>query len=193
MANNAEAQFEPIETERLRLRSLRFEDAPTVKRLAGDRDIAKTTLNIPHPYEDGMAEEWIARTHDAVARGDQISLAITLRADEQDGLIGAVGLVLNKQNHSGELGYWIGKPYWNNGYGTEAAGALVAYGFRHRGLNRIQARHMTSNPASGRIMQKIGMSYEGTHRDAALRFGTYDDLAMYAILRSEWQNQAPGR
>lgn len=181
-----ELTFEPIETERLRLRPLRPTDAPTVQRLAGARDIAKTTLNIPHPYEDGMAEEWIARTHDAFARGDQISLAVTLRADEQSRLIGAVGLVMNEQNHAAELGYWIGKPYWNNGYGTEAARALVAYGFHHLGLNRIQARHMTSNPASGRIMQKLGMSYEGTHRQAALRFGKYDDLATYAILRSEY-------
>lgn len=218
MTDSSLMGFKPIETERLRLRPLRLADGPTVQRYAGARDVAKTVINIPHPYEDGIAEKWIAATHDALARGDQIHLAVILRGDAHgnrpdqgdadggadpcgsdeglqgdsagDQFIGAVGLAINKQNHAAELGYWIGKPYWNNGYGTEATRALVAYGFRQLELNRIQARHMMSNPASGRIMQKLGMSYEGTHRQAALRFGSYEDLAVYAILRSEYEAQS---
>lgn len=190
------SEFVPIETERLRLRPFRPTDAPTVQKLAGAREVAKTVIGIPHPYEDGVAELWIEATLDALARGRSLHLAITLKhenpgpseVDTGHGhLIGAIGLEFNHQSRWAELGYWIGVPYWNNGYTTEAAKALVAYGFDELGLNRIQARYMTNNPASGRIMQKLGMTYEGTHRQAARRFGSYEDLAMYAILRSDYE------
>lgn len=174
----------PIETMRLRLRQFVLADAPTVRELAGHRDVAKTTLNIPHPYEDGMAEDWIRKQGDAIATGDLLPFAITLRSDGT--LIGAISLGINKRSRWAELGYWIGKPFWNNGYCTEAARALVDYGFGPLGLNRIQARHMSRNPASGRVMHKLGMKYEGTHRQAAFRFGLFDDLVMYAVLSEEY-------
>lgn len=189
-ALTALSEFTPIETERLHLRLLRPEDAPVVQRLAGAYEIAKTVINIPHPYEDGVAELWIDSTYDAWTRGRSLHLAVTLKEEDEEGrrpLIGAIGLEFNHQSRFAELGYWLGVPYWNKGYTTEAARALVAYGFETLRLNRIQARHMTNNPASGRVMQKIGMTYEGTHRQAAFRFGEYHDLAMYSILRSEYE------
>lgn len=106
-----------------------------------------------------------------------------------DGLfIGFIGFEINHWANSAELGYWLGKPYWNRGYATEAARAMVEYGFEELELNRIQARHMEHNPASGRVMEKIGMKYEGTLRQATYRFGEYHDLLMYAILRSEYED-----
>lgn len=189
-ALTALSEFQPIETERLYLRLLRPEDAPVVQQLAGAFEIAKTVINIPHPYEDGVAELWIDSTHDSLAKGRSLHLAITIKDPSDPGrrpLIGAIGLEFNHQSRFAELGYWLGVPYWNKGYTTEAARALVAYGFETLLLNRIQARHMTNNPASGRVMQKIGMTYEGTHRQAAFRFGEYHDLAMYSILRSEYE------
>ncbi len=178
----------PLKTERLLLREFRMEDAPTVQHLAGERDVAKKTANIPHPYEDGMAEAWIQRHQGLVEDGELVTYAVTLKPD--DTLIGAISLRIETRNHLAELGYWIGKPYWNKGYCTEAARALVNLGFDDLALNRIQARHMTSNPASGRVMKKVGMTYEGTHRQATYRFGAFEDLAMYAVLRSE-RPQAP--
>lgn len=204
--------FESLQTERLHLRPPRLGDAPDMQRLAGDRDVAKTVINIPHPYADGMAEQFIASTHESMARGRGLHLAITLRSashntdsstapsdsrhpsvpgpdasspSSDDALIGMVGLQFDLQNRSAELGYWIGVPYWNNGYGTEAARAILHYGFHNLGLNRIHARHMTNNPASGRIMQKLGMQYEGTLRHAAFRFGSFEHLALYGLLRAE--------
>jgi RimJ/RimL family protein N-acetyltransferase len=125
-----------IETERLLLRPFTLADALVVQRLAGDRDIASTTLNIPHPYEDGMAEEWISTHQEKFERGEEVIFAIVLRND--GGLIGAIGLVINQQHESAELGYWIGKPCWGNGYCTEAAKAALHYGSTVLGLNRIQ-------------------------------------------------------
>lgn len=173
-----------IRTKRLHLRLFRMEDASVVKKFAGDPDVARTTANIPHPYEDGMAEAWIRSQYSAIARGDAMTFAVTLKKDAA--LIGSMSLSINKVDRLGELGYWIGKPYWSNGYCTEAAQAMIAYGFMHLGLNRIQARHMASNPASGRVMQKCHMDFEGTHRQVIYRNGTFEDLSIYAILRESY-------
>ena len=113
-----------LQTERLILRSLTLEDAQDVQHLAGERDIALMVLRIPHPYEDGMAEEWIHACADAYKKDEAINFAITLKTDRN--LIGTIGLELEQENERAELGYWIGKPYWNQGYATEAARAVVA-------------------------------------------------------------------
>jgi ribosomal-protein-alanine N-acetyltransferase len=173
-----------IETERLILRPFSLDDAPEVRRLAGDRDIASTTGNIPHPYEDGMAEEWIGTHQERFDKGELVNFAIV--NGKQGFLVGAISLVINKQNESAELGYWIGKPYWNNGYCTEAARAVVRYGFEVLGLNRIHAAHMRRNPASGKVMQKTGMKHEGCLRQHIKKWGKFEDIESYGILRGEY-------
>ena len=171
-----------LQTKRLLLRPFVLADAPTVQRLAGDREVASTTLNIPHPYEDGMAEAWIETHAPNWEAKKNLALAVTAEADE---LVGAVSLRLRLDHRRGELGYWIGVPYWNRGYATEAAGALVAYGFNELGLNRIEAQYITRNPASGRVMEKLGMKREGVRRQHILKWDKLDDLALYAVLASD--------
>ena len=174
-----------LETDRLVLRPFGPSDAAGVQRLAGEWEIADTTLNIPHPYEDGMAEEWIA-THKAKFEASQGCIfALTLRTS--DDLIGAMGLMITRRFDHAELGYWIGKPYWNKGYCTEAARAVVAYGFTGLGLHRIHASHMARNPASGRVMRKLGMTQEGTLRGHAKKWDNYEDLVIFGILKEEWK------
>ena len=175
-----------IETERLVLRPFTLKDAADVQRLAGDRDIASTTLRIPHPYEDGMAQQWIGTHQEQFEKGQQHQFAITLQLDGT--LIGGLGLVTDQTHALGELGYWIGKPYWNQGYATEAAARVLRYGFEVLSLNRIFAAHYTRNPASGRIMEKIGMTYEGCLRQHVNKWGVFEDLAHYGVLRSEYDN-----
>ena len=177
-----------LKTKRLILRPHTLNDAKELQRLIGDRAIADTTLSVPHPYEDGMAEEWIGSRQESFDKGEGVEFAITNR---QEGyLIGGIGLKLDKANARAELGYWIGKPYWNQGYCTEAAQAVVKYGFKVLGLNRIHAHHMTRNPASGRVMQKIGMKHEGRLRQHFKgRWGQFDDWETYGILRSEYLAQ----
>ena len=173
-----------IETERLILRPFCLGDAKDIQRLAGEREIADTTMTIPHPYEDGMAEEWIAGEEAACKQGKSITLAIVLGGDGS--LVGAVGLKIERDHDKAELGYWVGKPFWNRGYATEAARALLAYGFRELELNRIHAAHMARNPASGRVMEKLGMRPEGTARHDMKKWGRYEDLVSYALLRDDW-------
>lgn len=177
-----------LATARLILRPFMLEDAPTVRALAGEREIAEMTT-IPHPYEEGMAEEWIGTHQRAFEGGELVTWAITRRED--GALLGAMSLSLNKANRYAELGYWVGKPYWGRGYCTEAAQEALRYAFEVLGVNRVQARHMTKNPASGRVMQKIGMTYEGTLRQSVYRWEKFEDMAMYAILREEYLRRRP--
>ena len=174
-----------LETSRLILRSFRKDDAAAVKRLAGDWEIADTTLNVPHPYEDGMAEEWIEAHGPGYEAEKLATFAVVLRDTEE--LIGTIGLRINRDVNKGDLGYWIGKPYWNLGYATEAARAVIAFGFDELELNRIYAGHFARNPSSGRVMEKIGMLREGTARQDTMKWGKYEDLVSYGMLREDWR------
>lgn len=177
-----------LDTERLVLRSLLLEDAQDVQRLAGERDVASTVLRIPHPYEDGVAEKWIASCAETFEKGEGVHFAITLRADRQ--LIGVIGLEIERDNEKAELGYWIGKPYWNSGYCTEAAKAVVPYGFQVLELNRIYAYHLTRNPASGRVLKKIGMLPEECLRQHVKKWGQFEDVMAYGLLKADFNSDA---
>jgi [ribosomal protein S5]-alanine N-acetyltransferase len=174
-----------LETARLVLRPFTLADALAVQRLAGVYEVADMTLNIPHPYPDGAADEWIATHPDNFAAGTAVTFAITLRETAE--LCGGIGLHITQRHMHAELGYWLGLPYWNRGYTTEAAAALLNYGFTVLGLHRIHAHHFTRNPASGRVMQKLGMTFEGVLREHVRKGERFEDLASYGILRREWQ------
>ncbi len=171
-----------LETERLLLRPFELSDAPRVRELAGDKAIADTTLNIPYPYEKGMAEEWISTHQTKFETGKLVTFAIVLNETQE--LIGAIGLGINKMFKRAELGYWIGKPFWNNGYCTEAAHTVIKHGFSELGLHKIVATHLTRNPASGKVMEKLGMTKEGVFKEHVIRWDKFEDLVSYGILKS---------
>lgn len=173
-----------IETERMILRPFRPTDAKDVQTLAGHRDVAATTYNIPHPYEDGIAETWISTHEEKFKKGEAVTLALTLKEDGR--LIGTISLFEIIKGHKGEFGYWVGVPYWGKGYCTEAAKALMEYGFNELDLNRIHGCYFTKNPASGRVMEKLGMSYEGTQIQHTLKWGKFEDLALMGMLKKDW-------
>ncbi len=172
-----------IHTARLLLRPFTLDDAPIVERLAGERAIADTT-EVPHPYPPGGGATWIATHSRQWETRERLAYAITLAADGT--LVGAISMRLMPQHAAGEIGYWVGVPYWGNGYATEAAAALLRFGFETLRLNRIQGRHMVRNPASGRVLEKIGMRLEGVLRQAIRKNGRFEDMAMLAILASEF-------
>jgi len=172
-------------TDRLVLRPLVESDGPRVRELAGDEAIARNTLDIPHPYPEGVAEQWIAGQPALFRQGKEIVFAITLR--ESGELVGAIGLSSISPRHSrSDIGWWVGRDYWNRGYCTEAARALLDYAFGTLGLNRVYSSHYARNPASGRVMQKLGMKPEGVKRRHVERWGEFNDLVLYGILRDEW-------
>jgi len=180
-----------IETEWLVLRPFRLEDASDVQRLCSAREIAAATLLIPHPYPDGAAEQWIAGHAAAYERGESLELAIEAR--EGATLVGAIGLRMEREHERAELGYWIGVPHWGRGYATEAAKALLRHAFEEEGMHRVFAYHFANNPASGRVLQKIGMKHEGTRRGHSRKWGEYLDDECYGVLRSERQTAVPVR
>ncbi len=182
----AERKMPVLETGRLVLRPFNLSDSSDLQRLAGDFAVADTTAAIPHPYPDGAAEAWINTHKDEFINNKMLALAVTLKED--GGLAGCVSILdIDKASNSGELGYWIGKDFWGQGYCTEASSALIKYGFEEMNLNRIQAKHLARNPASGKVMQKLGMKQEGYLRQAFVKWGRYEDDVLYAILREDWQ------
>jgi RimJ/RimL family protein N-acetyltransferase len=176
-------EFPTLQTERLILRAFQMDDAPNVDKYVSEKAIAATTLNIPHPYTLEMAEEWIGTHKEAFENGQAVRFAITL--GDSGELLGAIGLEITAAHERAEMGYWIGQPHWGKGYCTEAAIAVIQHGSDSLGLERIFATHLRSNPASGRVMLKAGMKYEGRLRHHIKKWGEFVDLEMYSILRSK--------
>jgi len=170
-----------LRTARLVLRPYMPEDIPALLPLIGAREVAATTLRIPNPYTQAEAEEFVRRAQ--AGSDDSVRFAVEIEASST--LIGGVGLRLDQAHHHAELGYWIGVPYWGNGYATEAAQALVRHGFEDLKLHRIHASHFSHNPASGRILRKLGMKSEGCMRQHILKWGEYYDSELYGMLASD--------
>jgi RimJ/RimL family protein N-acetyltransferase len=172
-----------LTTQRLVLRPYREEDAADVRRVAGERAIADTTMRIPHPYQNSDAVAFIERQQDNFAGGRSVQFAMTSAADGE--LLGGVGLEIDPDHASAELGYYVAVPHWGKGYASEAAAAVVAFAFDVKHLNRVHAHHMTRNPASGRILQKLGMRHEGTLREHIMKWGVPENVEVYAILAAD--------
>ena len=177
-----------LETPRLVLRPFSAADAPAIHAYVSDWDVASTTATIPHPYEPGMAEAYVRDVTERQAAGAIAAYAIVERQHSE--LVGSIALRLTPEHARGELGYWIGKPHWGKGYVTEAAAAVMRFGFETLGLNRIEAHHLSRNPASGRVMRKLGMRHEGVMREHVKKWGQFEDVEGYAILRREWDEHA---
>jgi ribosomal-protein-alanine N-acetyltransferase len=174
-----------LHTNRLLLRPFVLEDAAEVQRLAGEKIIADMTAAVPHPYLDGMAESWIATHQDAYEANKELTLAITCKAEEK--LIGAISLLsISAPHQRAELGYWVGKDYWNQGFCSEAAKALINFGFDQLRLNRICARCYGTNLASIKVMERSGMRHEGRQREHERKEHHFEDVVLYAVLKSDW-------
>jgi len=170
-----------LETARLRIRPYSEADIPELLPLIGAREVAATTLRIAHPYTVEDAKAFLALAQEP----DKLWLAVTLRSDGRQ--IGGIGLRIDEQHQHAELGYWLGVPYWGQGYATEAATEMLRYGFEDLGMHRIFASHFAHNPASGRILRKLGMRYEGCQRAHLRKWDQFVDSELYGLLRREWE------
>jgi len=171
-----------LDTARLRLRPFRPDDAAEVARLACRAEIAATTLAIPHPYTLADAEAWIAGQPGAAASGSAFLFAIT---DRSGVLLGTIGLHVVPIHRRAELGYWIGVEHWGRGYATEAGRAVLDFGFGPLALNRIEAHAFPENPASSRVLEKLGFRFEGLLRHHVVKGGVPRDGRFYAVIRSD--------
>lgn len=168
-----------LQTARLLLRPYSLADVADLVRLAGAREVAATTLRIPHPYREQDAVAYITSCQEKIGT----RFAITIRDTAE--LCGGIGLEIEPAHHRAELGYWIGVPYWGCGYATEAAAAVVKHGFDTLSLHRIFASHIAGNLSSARVLQKIGMVHEGSLRSHNCKWEKFYDLECYGILKSD--------
>jgi len=141
-----------LETERLVLRAPRLADVKAIVRLAGDRRIAENTARIPHPYGADDAEQFLGIVN---RQEGEATFAIELRGE----LIGMCGV--EPREGAVEIGYWLGMPYWNHGYATEAVRAVIDHAFGELAHEALQAGARVSNPASRRVLEKCGFQWTG--------------------------------
>ena len=172
-----------LETARLVLRRMRERDADDVFAYASDPAVAEHTSWQPHAsVEESRA--FAAR----MARSAGCAWAIEHKGDRK--VIGAIGYQPGiVPGVRGEIGFALARPYWGQGLMTEAVREVIAFGFKVLGLNRIQARCKVENPASARVMEKVGMTFEGVLRESSFSKGRFLDLKIYSILRREWRQR----
>lgn len=145
---------------------------PNVSRNLEDR--------FPYPYTTEDAERWLA----LVAAQDPLTSFAIAAADD---VVGGIGFHLRQDVYraTAELGYWLGEPYWGQGIATRAVRAVTIWAFESFPLERMQARVFESNPASCRVLEKAGFTFEGQLRRSVLKLNLVMDLVVYAILRHE--------
>jgi RimJ/RimL family protein N-acetyltransferase len=175
-----------IETPRLRLRPLVPADAPALQRAAAARAIADTMISVPHPYPSGEATRFIAHCQVEREAGRGLAFAIEGRAEGE--LIGFIEVrAIEAEHRQAELSFWLVEACWGLGYMSEAVAATVGYAFQTLQLNRLYAHHMTRNPASGRVLERNGFRREGILRQRVRKWGRYEDVALWALLREDWR------
>jgi ribosomal-protein-alanine N-acetyltransferase len=185
LVGNVDPSDIKLETERLILRPLKNEDEETIYNYVKNYDIAKWTINIPHPYPREGAIEFIRQARALMEEGLCYELAILLKPDSE--IVGVVSFVkVNKKHRNAELGYWVGKPHWNKGIATEAAKRILKFGFDELGLERVFSKCFFDNLPSRKVMEKLGMEYEGKFRHEVLKENNFIDMTYYSILIEDW-------
>lgn len=179
-----------LNTKRLYLRKLQVGDLLGLVELCNNEAISKQTYNLPFPYTLEFAKNRLLFIEDGFQQRSRIVWLITEL--QSGGILGEMGLHFQNSETTAELGYWIGEPFWNKGIATEALMAVLEFGFQQLGLHKIYATHFGDNPASGKVMVKCGMNYEGRLREHVFARGSYKDLVQYGLLKSEWE-RAIGR
>lgn len=174
-----------LETQRLLLRKVTAEDSQDMFQYASNEEVAKyVTWDAHKTLKD--TESFITFVLNQYKAHKVAPWAIEEKASGK--FIGTIDYVWWKPEHnSAEIGYVISPDYWGKGITTEAAKAIIQFGFEHMDLVRIQARCLVENIGSQRVMEKAGMSYEGTHRKSMFLKGKHYDLKMYAILKEDYE------
>ena len=173
-----------LETERLVLRRMTMRDAQDMYAYSRDPQVARHVLWDAH-RSIGETRSYIRSTLRRYRAGEAASLVIELKAERK--VIGTIGFMwVQRENAAAEVGYSLAQAYWNQGIMSEALAAVVKYAFTQLHLNRIEAQHEVDNPASGRVMRKVGMVKEGTLRQRLFNKGKFVDVDLYAILREDY-------
>ena len=174
-----------VETERLLLRPLRLRDAADIYAYAQDPRVARYVLWDAHTGV-GDSRDYIRWNRQQYRAGLPGSWAMVLR--ETGRVIGTIGYMSwDGEQSCAELGYSLGREWWNRGLATEALRTVIDISFRSFPVHRLEAMHETENPASGRVMEKCGMRREGVLRGKIANKGAWRDVVLWAMLREDWE------
>jgi [ribosomal protein S5]-alanine N-acetyltransferase len=173
-----------LETERLLLRRFRISDAQNAyKNWFSDPDVAMYMRWDAHT-DIQQTEEFLQKVVTDYEKPDFYRWAITMRTSSE--VIGAIGLHIEDEfDMVADVSYALGKAFWGKGIVTEALKEVLRFGFLVVGVNRIEAFHAVNNPASGKVMKKAGMQYEGRLRQSYRSHNGFEDSDLYAIIRSD--------
>jgi [ribosomal protein S5]-alanine N-acetyltransferase len=172
-----------LQTQRLTLRPIEVKDAAFVHQQMNDPAVTADLLPIEQPYSLSTAMRWI-RNLNAGEYGEGIMFTILREAE----CVGTMYLHNEPKYQHAEIGYWFAKAHWGQGYATEAGHEVVRYGFEKLFLHRIYANYFARNTASRRVLEKLGLKYEGTQRADVFKDGEFLDIGFCGLLRSEWEN-----
>lgn len=169
-----------IVTPRLRLRPTGLADADAIAALLDDHDVVKMLSRVPWPYTVEDAENFIGD------HGEETVFAICLKSAGD--IVGICGIHPDERRSGrGELGYWIGRPFWGNGYATEAAHAAIDYGFTALGLGEITVNCRVINEASRRVIWKCGFRFVGSGMIDTVAAGRVSS-ENFSLDRTCWQS-----
>ncbi len=184
------ADSQVVRTRRLILRPLERAHLDQMLPLISAREVAATTLRIPHPYTRQDADQYFEAMEAEIEKGKMLRRSIFIASSNE--YCGSVGLHIEREHGRAELGYWIGVPYWSRGYASEAAHAIVEYGFSELRLNRIYATVFAGNAASRRVAEKAGMRFEGCMRQHVSKWGKFLDMEVYGVLAADLRKPVIG-
>ena len=173
-----------LATDRLLLRAPTLQDAGAIARLANDRRIAVNTARLPNPYGIDDAEQFIAGAN---RREGEATFVVTLEGTP----IGACGI--DRREGGPEIGYWLGAPYWGNGYATEAVRALIEHAFADLAQEVLLAGARVSNPASRRVLEKCGFQWTGVRLSRIRAINSAAPIDRFRLDRGLWESLRSGR
>jgi RimJ/RimL family protein N-acetyltransferase len=176
-----------LETRRLWLRWPRQADANALIRLAGEKAVAEMTGSVPHPYAPEHAESFVIEARRANIDGTSLTMAITPRARPTE-LIGTVSIHPGRTGTAPEIGYWLGTPFWNQGFATEAARALIDAFFAYSEGKELAASARVLNPASRRVLEKCGFTSVGSGLQAFPARGGVLPVDHFRLDRRKWES-----
>ncbi|EJC81815.1 acetyltransferase, ribosomal protein N-acetylase [Rhizobium leguminosarum bv. trifolii WSM2297] len=172
-------------SERLVMRAPHEEDIDALAHLANNAKVATMVSRMPHPYTADDAADFVRRTKN----GEIGKCVYAITKAENGAFIGCCGVEPHTDGRTVEIGYWLGEPYWNKGYTTEACHALVDMVFRTRqDVDQIDARCRVMNVASRRVIQKCGFQFQGSGLAASLALGSNVPVEWYRLDRKTWMS-----
>lgn len=178
--------FPQLNSKRLLLKGTDISDVPSMVTHLNNQKISSQLLNIPFPYTEADAIKRLEFINNGFKNQERFVFSIHFK--EKNGLIGQMGLHLDKENDRAEIGYWVAEDYWGRGIASEALHCILKFGFDELKLHKIYATHYPDNPSSGKVLLKNQMIRECELKDHYKINGEYKSVIQYRLTKEEYQN-----